>query len=122
MGGIGISGSFNQGDYAGPASLVITKEANAVGASTSLITKEANAVGQLPISAQIPKEANAVGKANFLITKEANAVGASTSLITMDANRASLSSFINIIKSVRTIGFSLPFSPVVVTRRRSAVF
>jgi len=108
MGGIGISGSFNQGDYAGPASLVITKEANAVGASTSLITKEANAVGQLPISAQIPKEANAVG--------------ASTSLITMDANRASLSSFINIIKSVRTIGFSLPFSPVVVTRRRSAVF
>ena len=108
MGGIGISGSFNQGDYAGPASLVITKEANTVGASTSLITKEANAVGQLPISAQIPKEANAVG--------------ASTSLITMDANRASLSSFINIIKSVRTIGFSLPFSPVVVTRRRSAVF
>ena len=107
MGGIGISGSFNQGDYAGPASLVITKEANAVGKANFLITKEANAVGQLPLS--------------DLITIDANRVGSSTSLITVDANRASLSSFINIIKSVRTIGFSLPLSPVSL-RRRSAVF
>ena len=61
------------------------------------------------------------GPSSFVITIDANRVGSSTSLITVDANRASLSSFINIIKSVRTIGFSLPLSPVSL-RRRSAVF